>query len=59
MKCEPALPRLEGYLKTLDEDELDEVLKEVLQEIRSRHSERIKTDVLSHSQRLWINYLPN
>jgi hypothetical protein len=52
MNNEPDTARLVGYLKTLNSDELDEVLNEVLQEIRSRETEEIKKDVLSHSQRL-------
>ena len=52
MNHETENARLLGYLKTLDSNELDQVLNEVLQEIRSRETEQIKKDVLSHSQRL-------
>jgi hypothetical protein len=52
MNGEPETARLQGYLKSLDEEQLDEVLNEVLQEIRSRESEQMKKDVLTHSQKL-------
>ena len=52
MNNETETARLLGYLKTLDSDELDQVLNEVLQEIRSRETEQMKTDVLTHSQKL-------
>lgn len=52
MNSEPETARLQGYLKTLNSDELDEVLNEVLQEIRSRETEQMKKDVLTHSQKL-------
>ena len=52
MNNETENARLLGYLKTLNPDELDEVLNEVLQEIRSRETEQMKTDVLTHSQKL-------
>jgi hypothetical protein len=58
MNNETENARLLGYLKTLDSDELDQVLNEVLQEIRSRESEQMKKDVLSHSQRLPIARRP-
>ena len=52
MNPEPETARLQGYLKSLGEDELDEVLDEVLAEIRTRESEQMKKDVLTHSQKL-------
>ena len=52
MNNETENARLLGYLKTLNPDELDEVLNEVLQEIRARESEQMKKDVLTHSQKL-------
>jgi hypothetical protein len=52
MNNETENARLLGYLKTLDPGELDEVLNEVLQEIRSRETEQMKKDVLTHSQKL-------
>jgi hypothetical protein len=52
MNNETENARLLGYLKTLNPDELDAVLNEVLQEIRSRESEQMKKDVLTHSQKL-------
>ena len=44
--------RLQGYLKSLDQDGLEEVLNEVLEEIRRRETEQMKKDVLTHSQKL-------
>ena len=52
MNNETENARLLGYLKTLNPDELDEVLNEALHEIRSRESEQMKKDVLTHSQKL-------
>ena len=52
MNNETENARLLGYLKTLNPGEFDEVLNEVLQEIRSRETEQMKTDVLTHSQKL-------
>jgi len=49
---------LAGYLKKLDSDELDQVLNEVLQEIRSRETEQLKKDVLTHSQKLRLTLRP-
>jgi len=40
------------YLKQLDEDQLNRVLDEVLTECRRRESDKIKKDVLTHSQSL-------
>jgi hypothetical protein len=50
--------RLQGYLKSLNSDELDQVLDEVLQEIRSRETEQMKKDVLTHSQKLRLTRKP-
>ena len=58
MKSEPETARLQGYLKSLGEEELDEVLNEVLEEIRSRETEQIKKDVLTHSQKLRLPLKP-
>lgn len=42
----------QDYLKSLDHEQLDQVLNEVLIEVRSRESEQVKRDVLTHSQKL-------
>ncbi len=52
MNSETESARLQGYLKQLNADELDQVLDEVLQEIRARETEQMKKDVLTHSQKL-------
>ncbi len=51
-KPEPDRAALLDYLKSLSHDDLDELLNEVLVEIRSRESDDIKSDVLRHSQKL-------
>jgi hypothetical protein len=58
MNNEPETARLVGYLKSLNSDELDQVLDEVLQEIRSRETEEMKKDVLTHSQKLRLTRRP-
>jgi hypothetical protein len=52
MNSERDNSQLQGYLTGLDQDQLDEVLKEVLIELRKRESEQVKRDVLTHSQKL-------
>jgi hypothetical protein len=52
MNDEQPNARLQGYLKSLNLEELDEVLEEVLQEIRTREIDAMKKDVMTHSQRL-------
>ncbi len=52
MESEPERPRLEAYLQTLTPDELDDVLNEVLEEVRRREVEEVKRDILTHSQKL-------
>jgi hypothetical protein len=59
MNHEPENARLLGYLKSLNSEELDQVLNEVLQEIRSRETEQIKKDVLTHSQKLRLIRKPS
>jgi hypothetical protein len=58
MNPEPETARLQGYLKSLDEEQLDEVLNEVLEEIRTRETEQMKKDVLTHSQKLRLHRKP-
>jgi len=58
MNSQPEMARLQGYLKSLDEKQLDEVLDEVLEEIRSRETEQMKKDVLTHSQKLRLHPKP-
>jgi hypothetical protein len=50
--------RLITYLKSLNAEELDELLKQVLIECRSRETEQIKADILSHSQELRLRPKP-
>jgi hypothetical protein len=49
------LPALAPYLKQLDEDQLNRILDEVLTECRRRESDKIKKDILTHSQSLRLN----
>ncbi len=58
MKSEPETARLRASLKSLDDEELDAVLNEVLEEIRSREAEQMKKDVLSHSQKIQLDRGP-
>ena len=58
MNDEQGNARLQGYLKSLNLEELDEVLEEVLQEIRNRETEEMKKDVLTHSQKLRLGPRP-
>jgi hypothetical protein len=52
MSSDQESARLQVYLKSLSHDELDHVLNDVLVEIRSRETEQMKKDVLTHSQKL-------
>ena len=52
MSDDMSIPALAPYLKQLDEDQLHRVLDEVLTECRRRESDKIKKDVLTHSQSL-------
>jgi hypothetical protein len=52
MSAEMGIPALAPYLKQLDEDQLNRVLDEVLTECRRRESDKIKQEILSHSQAL-------
>jgi hypothetical protein len=52
MSDEMSIPALGPYLKQLDEDQLHRVLDEVLTECRRRESDKIKKDILTHSQSL-------
>jgi hypothetical protein len=59
MNNEEEKAHLVGYLKTLNSDELDQVLNEVLHEMRSRETEEMKKDVLTHSQKLRLTRKPS
>lgn len=52
MSSEMGIPALAPYLKQLDEEQLNRVLDEVLTECRRRESDKIKKDILTHSQAL-------
>jgi hypothetical protein len=52
MSSDQESARLQVYLKSLSHDALDHVLNDVLVEIRSRETEQMKKDVLTHSQKL-------
>jgi hypothetical protein len=51
MRSDQNGPALGAYLKSLDKEQLSQVLDEVLTECRRRESEQIKKDILTHSQR--------
>lgn len=46
---------LQTYLKSLDKQQLDQLLHEVLVELRGREIEQMKKDVLTHSKSLRSN----
>ncbi len=46
------IPALAPYLKQLDEDQLNRILDEVLTECRRREADKLKKDILTHSQSL-------
>jgi hypothetical protein len=52
MSAEMGLPALGPYLEKLDEAQLHRVLDEVLTEYRRRESDKLKKDILTHSQSL-------
>ena len=47
-----SIPALGPYLKQLDEDQLSRILDEVLTECRRREADKIRKDILTHSQSL-------
>jgi hypothetical protein len=49
------IPALAPYLKRMDEQQLHRILDEVLTECRRREADKIKKDILSHSQALRLN----
>jgi hypothetical protein len=57
MSTEQKSGKLLGYLKSLDPEQLDHALNEVLAEMRRRESDQIRKDVLTHSQSLRLHKL--
>jgi hypothetical protein len=51
-------PALLPYLKELDEEQLSRILDEVLTECRRREADKIKKDILSHSQAIRLTRRP-
>ncbi len=51
-KADQDRTQLQQYLKSLGPGELDEILNDVLAEMRNRESEQVKRDILTHSQKL-------
>ena len=52
MSDEMGIPALGSYLEKLDEAQLNRVLDEVLTECRKREADKLKKDILTHSQSL-------
>jgi hypothetical protein len=52
MSAEEKTVMLLGYLKSLNEEQLDQALNEVLTEMRKREADQMKKDILTHSQSL-------
>jgi hypothetical protein len=57
MSTEQQTGTLQAYLKSLDHDQLDQALNDILGEIRRRECEQMKRDVLTHSQALRLQNL--
>jgi hypothetical protein len=55
MSTDMGIPALAPYLKQLDEDQLNRILDEVLTECRRREADKIKKEILSHSQQIRLN----
>jgi hypothetical protein len=58
MNTDMGIPALAPYLKQLDEEQLNRILDEVLTECRRREADKIKQDILSHSQAIRLNRRP-
>jgi hypothetical protein len=58
MNEDMGIPALAPYLKQLDEDQLSRILDEVLTECRRREADKIRKDILTHSQSLRLNLPP-
>jgi hypothetical protein len=52
------IPALAPYLKNLDEEALNRILDEVLTECRRRESDKIKKEILTHSQAIRLGKRP-
>ena len=55
MNTDMGIPALAPYLKQLDEEQLNRILDEVLTECRRREADKIKKDILTHSQAIRLN----
>ncbi len=58
MSTEMGIPALAPYLKNLDEEALNRILDEVLTECRRRESDKIKKEILTHSQAIRLGKRP-
>ena len=52
------IPALAPYLKQLDEEQLNRILDEVLTECRRREADKMKADILTHSQAIRLGKRP-
>ncbi len=59
MSPDMGVPALAPYLKQLDEEQLNRILDEVLTECRRREADKIKKDILTHSQAIRLGKRPN
>ena len=53
------IPDLAPYLKQLDEEQLNRILDEVLTECRRREADKLKKEILTHSQALRLGKRPS
>jgi len=59
MSAEMGIPALAPYLKQLDEEQLNRILDEVLTECRRREADKLRTEILTHSQAIRLGKRPS
>jgi len=59
MSADMGIPELAPYLKQLDEEQLNRILDEVLTECRRREADKLKKEILTHSQALRLGKRPS
>ncbi len=52
------IPQLAPFLKQVDEEQLNRILDEVLTECRRREADKLKKDILTHSQAIRLGKRP-
>lgn len=59
MKADMGIPMLAPYLQQLDEDQLNRILDEVLTECRRREADKLRSEILTHSQAIRLGKRPS